>query len=743
LLVISVLGASLFAYNNLYNRLHGQEIITGWSKCFSEAEAAYPLQGFDITSSEYIDQSDLHNRFINECHESMERSEARWILLCLVLLLIVAATVYWLMPVVRIRRGKLTVFSSEDDPEIIACLLDLCRQIRLAKPPTFLLRALNSSPGGLAFGHLGHYYVVLNGGLIPLFYQDLERFKAIVLHELAHLRNKDVDKTYFSLALGIAFLLVTLIPWSIGNLASLISNFTGNLLFVLWQIFSIALYLPLIYIALASILRSREVYADARVLLFEEPKNALRDELNSLSISARQLPARFLGLHPDPAWRLHVFDDSDLLFGLSLADAFLAGIISTFALREMDLFLGTLLPARYENFSLVIASLFFIPFVVSVVGLGIWQKVSVSQIRGQKLSGFGRFGLSLGTGMLAGISLSLSSYTENLILFKDSSVLVALAFDLLLGILFATSMFFIFRWVAMSASIWLETVTNERNLRAVTNFGLLTTGVMMSFWVVGFYILYEFGYEVVFRLALLFTPSLQRLSEFRNLGLSLYTESIMLSITLLAILFTSPMLLFAVIWIFPLFSRARKSRTSVQHIFIEEQETAYLPAKVHSQLRPFLAFLAGLMVAIGFLVIVTLLRIGLHLVVDPETRATPQWLVNFRIIQIGFAIFLQILLAVILSANIKAIGWAHGLLAAFVAGLLMSSGLVILIEIADCIPILQLGKPFSCANFLEGDFRTWVGQIVALGWFFSLVPAFIASWIGNLFRKSFSRPSPA
>ena len=743
LLIISVLGASLFTYNDLYNQLHRQEIITGWSKCFSDAEATYPLEGLEPTSSEYIDRSFLHNQFINDCHEPMEQSQARWILLWLALLLLAAAAVYWFMPAVRIRGGKLTVFSSEDDPEIMACLLDLCRIVGLEKPPTFLLRALNASPSGLAFGHLGRYYVVLNGGLIPLFYQDLERFKAIALHELAHLRNKDVDKTYFSLAIGIAFLLVTLIPLFIGNLVSLISNFKGNFSFILWQTFSLALYLPLIYIALASILRSREVYADARVLLLDESKHPLRDELHSLSSSPRQFPARFLGLHPNPTWRLHAFDDPDLLFGLSLGDAFLAGIISTFALRDLNLFLGTLLPARYESFSLYAASLFFIPFVVFAVGLGIWQKVFALQIRGQKLSGFGRSGLSLGTGMLVGMSLSLSSYIDNLITFQGVSLWLALGFNILLGILFLISVFFIFRWVATGAAVWLETVTNPGNLRSVTAFGLLIPGVMMSFWVGGFYLLYEFGYEVVFQLALLFAPALQRMSEFQGLGLSLYTESILASFVLLPILFTLPMLLFSAIWIFPLLSTVRKSRTHVQNIFLEKEKTAYLPAQAHSQLRPFSAILAGVIIAIGFLVVVTLLRVVLHFMVDQETRATPQWLVNFRIIQIGLAIFLQVLLAIILSASIKALGWAHGLLAAFVAGTVMSIGLAILIEISDCISILQLGKPSLCLNFLEANFGIWIGPIVLLGWFFSLLPAFIASWTGSWLRDLTSRPSPA
>jgi hypothetical protein len=38
--------------------------------------------------------------------------------------------------------------------------------------------------------------VALGGGLVTQFYSDRPRFRAVVLHELAHLRNADVDKIY-------------------------------------------------------------------------------------------------------------------------------------------------------------------------------------------------------------------------------------------------------------------------------------------------------------------------------------------------------------------------------------------------------------------------------------------------------------------------------------------------------------------------------------------------------------------
>jgi len=741
LLIVSVLGASLFVYFNLYNRIHRNELASGLLQCLSEADAAYPLDKFGVTDPEYINQSFLNTQYSNVCTEPIEQRQARWILLGMGLLLLVTAVIYLCMPAIRIRRDRLTVFSAEDDPELMSYLLDLCRVAGLPQLPRFLLRALNSSPSGLAFGHLGRYYVVLNGGLITLFHQERERFRAIVLHELAHLRNQDVGKTYVSLALGISFVLVTLIPLFFANLAILISDLFGNFGFVAWQMLSVGIYLPVIYITLASILRSREVYADARVPMMDPHSNALRNELVPLASMQETFVARFLGLHPSPVWRLKVLDEPHLLFQLSGWDAFLAGMVSTFALRELDIFLSILLPPPAENHSLYIASLFFIPFVVAVVGLGVWQKVFASQVRGQPLSGFGRSGLSLGVGMLTGISLSFTAFTENSIALDWSPLVIVFLFNIFLGVLFLISLFLIFRWVALSASIWLETVTNPDNLRRVTAFGLFTTGIMMSFWVVGFYILYGFGAQVSFTLALAFTPALQRLSTLEGLGLNIIAESILASFTGLPLVLTLPILLFIVIWLFPLLSRLRTSRTSLQGIFVPDSGPFYMPTRFHPQLRPFAAFLAGLVIALGLLALAALARVWFHIGMGQEISKPPQWMFNFNIVQALLAILAQVALASIVALSVRSLGWAHGLLSAFVAGFLMSIGLALLPELGDCISIFRLGESLSCTNFREGNLLFWFGAITVLGGFCSLLPAFFASWIGSLIRRQTSKPA--
>jgi len=304
-----------------------------------------------------------------------------------------------------------------------------------------------------------------------------------------------------------------------------------------------------------------------------------------------------------------------------------------------------------------------------------------------------------------------------------------------------TRLFLFFRWIAVGASVWLETVTDPISLRRVISFGLLVTGIVMSFWTGGFYLLQKFGYEVALAFAFTLVPSLQRVAGFEGLGLSLYTESIVAYLMFTPILLTSPILLSTILWIFPLLSKSRKSRTSLQNIFLGDHSIISLPAKTQPQLRPFAAFLAGSIVAAAFIIIVAFIRIFLHFSVDESVLTVPQWIFNFKIIFIGLAILLQVLLAIILSLFIKQLGWAHGLFAAFVAGCLISIGLAILPEIGDCTSILRLGNSHSCINFLEADFSFWMGPIIILGTFFCFLPAFFASWVGSIFRNLRSKPS--
>jgi hypothetical protein len=178
-------------------------------------------------------------------------------------------------------------------------------------------------------------------------------------------------------------------------------------------------------------------------------------------------------------------------------------------------------------------------------------------------------------------------------------------------------------------------------------------------------------------------------------------------------------------------------------MFLDETETTGVNMPTHSSLRPLLAFLAGLVVAIVFTMLIALIRILIHFGVDEAIRTALPWSFNFRLVQFGLAIFTQVLLACLIALFFKRLGWAHGLFAAFVAACFICFGLVFLIELSDCISIFRTGRAYSCANFLEEDLFLWAGPIIVMGSFLSFLPAFVMSWVGSLVRTLFSKTSQA
>ncbi|MFD8827002.1 M48 family metallopeptidase [Streptomyces sp. NPDC059605] len=88
----------------------------------------------------------------------------------------------------------------------------LVRRAGLSRAPDFVIRPGALSAGAVVFGRARRYTVCLHAGLLARRTTDPRRFEAVVLHELAHIRNRDVDLAYLTVALWRTFLAVVLIP---------------------------------------------------------------------------------------------------------------------------------------------------------------------------------------------------------------------------------------------------------------------------------------------------------------------------------------------------------------------------------------------------------------------------------------------------------------------------------------------------------------------------------------------------
>ena len=152
---------------------------------------------------------------------------------------------------------------------------------------------LTSSPGlrwqpvdaralGLAFGPPGRRELAFTGGLVPLAVRDPPAFRSIVLHELAHIRNRDVDLAYYAIGIWRALVVVAIIPFVVTLLDELLSD-PGIVGSFGWRLLALV---PLVYLVRAGILRAREHDADVRAST-HEPE--IRRVLGAAADAERQL----------------------------------------------------------------------------------------------------------------------------------------------------------------------------------------------------------------------------------------------------------------------------------------------------------------------------------------------------------------------------------------------------------------------------------------------------------------------
>ena len=103
------------------------------------------------------------------------------------------------------------------------------------------------------------------GGLVTRQLADPPAFRAVVRHELAHLRNRDVDLTYATVSLWYAFLLVGVLPFALvvcgRGQSTRSSPWAGGC----------SRSPALVYLTRNAVLRAREVFADVRASVPDGP----------------------------------------------------------------------------------------------------------------------------------------------------------------------------------------------------------------------------------------------------------------------------------------------------------------------------------------------------------------------------------------------------------------------------------------------------------------------------------------
>jgi hypothetical protein len=190
------------------------------------------------------------------------------------LLCVATALHYWFRSTRRSRRRGVRPIGPDRLPELHD---ELRRLADTAVPGTrvrFLIDLLDPSASGVAFGRARNRHVLFGRGLITLLDRDHDAFEALVLHELAHLRNRDVDLTMITLGFLRAYTVLVFIPVAVGRLACLALGF-HPLIYGASAAQMVGLSVLLV-VARGQVLRIREYQADARVMQWQGQTEPLR-----------------------------------------------------------------------------------------------------------------------------------------------------------------------------------------------------------------------------------------------------------------------------------------------------------------------------------------------------------------------------------------------------------------------------------------------------------------------------------
>ncbi|MFV5998107.1 M48 family metallopeptidase [Streptomyces sp. NPDC056231] len=269
-----------------------------------------------------------------QCDSGDDRT-SQGILVSYVILAVATAWHYRFRSARRARRRGVRPLDAARFPALHAETARLAAGVEQVREATFLVDFLDAGVNGVTFGRAGHRRIILSRGLIRLLdgdTSDRAAFRAVVLHELAHLRNRDVDITLVTLGLLRCYFVLMLFPRIFGDLVGLLF-LPGGTSYSGLALFDSAAVGAVLLAARSVILRTREFRADARVVEWMGTAQPLLHAFDLASAASGGRPrrsvrgwwAKITRTHPTFAQRRACLADQALLMHQGFGFAFVIG----------------------------------------------------------------------------------------------------------------------------------------------------------------------------------------------------------------------------------------------------------------------------------------------------------------------------------------------------------------------------------------------------------------------------------
>ncbi|MET7790063.1 M48 family metalloprotease [Streptomyces sp900116325] len=391
----------------------------------------------------------------------------------------VAVALYWLLPVWKTRRSKVASLDVMDVHGTLRPLLnELVAVAGLTRSPRFVVEPAAPTASAVAFGRWRRPTVCLDGGLIATSDTQRDRFRAVVLHELGHLHNRDVGVTYATIALWRVFLLLVLLPFVAVMLDNLLFSGTPDSRgryapFNTHVLVFSGLTVVAVYLTRAGILRNREIYADLMATRWGASREAWDGPAPQHCGVGPRLVTRFVELwrtHPSWALRRTSLTNPKALFALEGLPLFLTGLAADiFVWHYASLSFGTSL-AR----ALLLAGL-----VVGIGGVALWRAVLYALLTGQPVPSGWIVGLWLGSGVVVGQLAGPGSSSNHWLPAHPEALLILVA-----------ALVLVMTWTAQNAEWWIRS-WRGRSLGPAMFLGLAVPTLVLASVLCWWYVLGE------------------------------------------------------------------------------------------------------------------------------------------------------------------------------------------------------------------------------------------------------------
>lgn len=251
--------------------------------------------------------------------------------------LTIAAGIFLLHPVRIQRKQKLKVIPLDKQKYLRTNINELANIAGIKMPILYINNSDRAN--GQTYGLPGRPIMALQGGIRKLLVEFPAGFKAMILHELAHIYNQDIFRTYFSRSLLLPIILLSMAPIIITPMLLVIFQliyFGGTEISPLYIVINIILlfqaistFVIAIYI-LSSLLRSREIYADWRVKVWGWGNELIKHMQFLLSQGVKDKKRRLIKFHPTLEERLDRLKNPESLFRVSKELPLLVGVLLAF-----------------------------------------------------------------------------------------------------------------------------------------------------------------------------------------------------------------------------------------------------------------------------------------------------------------------------------------------------------------------------------------------------------------------------